>query len=171
MNMFVVQSPASAPNAAAYPCAGDAALRRILKVAAATHHSPQTLSEVVLHSVPAENRSRLVNLLYAAAEAEGREVTKKQQAFIAELLERCQVHDHKRYGPEKLMPAYKELELAPGVSLEDVKKAWRQLVRDYHPDRVQNLAKGFKDFAHDKTSRLNKAYETLRKALGIAVPV
>jgi len=145
---------------------GDEALRRILKIASATHHSPQTLSEVVLHSVPEENRSRLVNLLYAAAEAEGREITKAQQAFVAELLERCKIHDHKRYGPEKLMPAYNELELAPGVDLDTVKKAWRTLVRDYHPDRVQNLAKGFKDFAHDKTSRLNKAYDTLRRALG-----
>lgn len=144
---------------------GDAALRRILKIAARAEHSPQTLSEVILHIVPEESRPRLVTLMYAAAEAEGRQVSKRQQRFIEELLGLCNIHDHRRYGPKDLVEAYKELELEPGASVEAVRKAWRQLVRDYHPDRVQHLAKGFLDFAHEKTSKLNTAYRRLRAVL------
>lgn len=143
---------------------GDQALRRILKVAVKAEHSPVTLAEAIDHAVPPENETRLVNLVYAAAEADG-SITDPEQRFITDLLERCGIHDHKRYGPEHLRPAYEELELDPGAGLDAVKKAYRKLVRDYHPDRVQGLAKGFRDFAHEKTSRLNEAYSTLRGAL------
>ncbi len=144
---------------------GDAALRRILKVAAAAHHSPQTLSEVVLYVVPVEGRPRLVTLMYAAAEAEGRTMTPAQQRFAEELLRLCEIHDHRRHGPAHLIDAYRELDLEPGGTLDEVRKAWRQLVRDYHPDRVQHLAQGFRDFAHQKTAKLNVAYKRLRAVL------
>jgi len=153
---------------------GDAALRLVLKVAAKAQHSPTTLAEVILHTVPEHDRPRLVTLMYAAAEAEGRSVSPRQQQFIEDLLNLAGIHDHRRYGPAGLADAYKELDLEPGATVDQVRKAWRKLVRDYHPDRVQNLAKGFQDFAHDKTTRLNKAYHRLRAVLdnaGTAVEV
>lgn len=143
---------------------GDQALRRILKIANSTEHSPATLAEAIRHIVPEENHARLVNLVYACGEAAG-PMGAAEQRFVSELLERCGIHDFRRFGPAHLADAYKELELDPGTELAVVKKTYKQLVRDYHPDRVHNLAKGFRDFAHDKTQRLNDAYRRIRDVL------
>jgi len=143
---------------------GDQALRRILKIAARAEHSPQTLAEAIKHTIQESHYVRLVNIIYACAEADG-VLSKREQSFIEELLDLCGIHDHRRYGPERLAPFYEELELDPGSNLAAVREAYRQLIRDYHPDRVQNLAKGFQQFAHEKTTRLNEAYHQLRSYL------
>lgn len=143
---------------------GDQALRRILKVAARAEHSPQTLAEAVRHAMPEPRRDVLVDLLYDVLETQAllREV---EQRFVTELLDATGVHDHRRYGPKHLLPFYEALELDAGADLDAVKAAYRKMVRDYHPDRVQHLAKGFVQFAHDKTKALNDAYGRLREAL------
>ncbi|MBW1880626.1 MAG: TerB family tellurite resistance protein [Deltaproteobacteria bacterium] len=143
---------------------GDQALRRILKIAARTAHSPETLAEAIKHTIQEQHFVRLVNIVYASAEADG-VLSKREQRFIEELLDLCEIHDHKRYGPERLAPSYEELELSPGANLAEVRQAYKQLVRDYHPDRVHNLARGFQEFATEKTTRLNDAYHQLRAYL------
>lgn len=141
---------------------GDQSLRRILKVAAGAQHSPKTLSEVILHSVPEVNRGRLVNLVYACFEGS---LSERQQHFVEEMLDLAGIYDTWRFGPEHLREHFEELEVEPGAGIEAVKSAYKQLVRDYHPDRVEHLAKGFQKFALEKTTRLNLAYQELNKAL------
>lgn len=149
---------------------GDAALKRILKVAARTEHTTDTLAEVIDHIVLEEDLPRLVNLVYATARVDDK-VPSNKQKWIDRLFEKCGVHDHRQFGPAHLADAYEELELARGATWDEVRTAWKRLVRDYHPDRVQHLAKGFRDFAHEKMIRLNTAYERLEQALKTAEPV
>lgn len=45
-----------------------------------------------------------------------------------------------------------------------IKKAYRDLMAKYHPDRVQHLGEEFKELAASKTTAINKAYEKIKKA-------
>lgn len=56
---------------------------------------------------------------------------------------------------------YEVLELKEGSSLEEIKQAYRNLARKYHPDQYDNNP--LKDLAEDKMRELNEAYEQLTK--------
>ena len=142
---------------------GDSALRSILKTAARTEHSAETLADVCAMVVPDEAHERFVNLLYAVAHADG-VLEQSEIDFIDTLLDRLGIWDHRKYGSERLRPFFEELDVHPGATLSEVKKAYRSLVRDYHPDKVQHLAQGFQDFAHAKMKTLNEAYEAIEQA-------
>lgn len=59
--------------------------------------------------------------------------------------------------------AYKILEIEPGVSDEEVKKAYRRMAMKYHPDRVSHLGDDFKKAADEKFKKVKEAYETIKK--------
>jgi molecular chaperone DnaJ len=54
---------------------------------------------------------------------------------------------------------YEVLGLKPGASEEEIKAAYRELVKKYHPDRYQDNP--LSDLAEDKMREINEAYETL----------
>lgn len=53
------------------------------------------------------------------------------------------------------------LGVSKGASLATVKAAYRDLIRQYHPDQVAGLGKELRDLAHRKTQEINRAYELL----------
>src|SRR5215475_1945995 len=64
----------------------------------------------------------------------------------------------------KIEDDYRELDLEPGASLEEVRNSYRELALFWHPDRRNDVA-GRASKAHQKMTRINLAYERLRKAL------
>ncbi len=58
------------------------------------------------------------------------------------------------------------LRLARNATLDELKRAYRDSVRDYHPDRVAHLGAELKELAEKKTKEINAAYEYLRSAIG-----
>lgn len=144
---------------------GDEALRRILKMASRVDHDLDALAAVAREFVPASYHERLVTTLYAVAEADSEAPTEAEQAFIERLLDQLGIHDHVRFGPEHLLPHYAALELEPGAPLDAVKAAWKALLRDYHPDKVAHLPKGFAAYATERTKAINAAKKELELAL------
>lgn len=59
---------------------------------------------------------------------------------------------------------YKTLELEPGASLEQVKQAYRDLARVWHPDRFSHDPR-LQQKAQEKLKEINNAYEQLRSVL------
>ncbi len=59
--------------------------------------------------------------------------------------------------------AYKVLEISPEVSDEEVKKAYRELAKKYHPDKVAHLGEEVKRAAEEKFTKLNAAYEAIKE--------
>lgn len=143
---------------------GDHSLRRILKVANQTKHVPGDLAEVLRVVLPRRDHELFVDMLYDVAEADDG-VDDAEQGFIDDLLGLLDVYDHARFGDARLRPFYEVLEVEPGSGFDEVKHAYRALVRDYHPDRVAHLAQGFQDFAHAKVKELNLAWSELRQVL------
>jgi curved DNA-binding protein CbpA len=56
---------------------------------------------------------------------------------------------------------YEMLDLPPSASGDDIKKAFRQQIARYHPDKVQHLGKEFQDMAADRAAELTEAYRIL----------
>jgi len=65
---------------------------------------------------------------------------------------------------KKIEEDYRELDLEPGASLEEVRRSYRELALFWHPDRFQDRPSHLHK-AHQKMTRINLAYERIRKVL------
>ncbi len=63
--------------------------------------------------------------------------------------------------------AYQILEVSPNVSDEELKKAYRELAKKHHPDKVSHLGEEVKLAAEEKFTRLNAAYEAIKVERGM----
>jgi len=64
--------------------------------------------------------------------------------------------------------AYKALEVTPDMSDAEIKKIYRQKCVEFHPDKLasKGLPDEFMKFAHEQLTKINEAYETIKKARG-----
>jgi uncharacterized membrane protein YkvA (DUF1232 family) len=58
---------------------------------------------------------------------------------------------------------YMVLGIQKGASKEEIKKAYKSLAAQYHPDKVQHLGDDFQKLAHEKFVAIQKAYDQLMK--------
>lgn len=63
-----------------------------------------------------------------------------------------------------LTTAFAILEIPENSTPEQIKTAYKQLIIQYHPDKVQNLGKDIRLLAEKKTIEINLAYEFIRKS-------
>jgi hypothetical protein len=57
--------------------------------------------------------------------------------------------------------AYEVLGVARGASPEEIKHAYRELAKKYHPDKVSHLGDEFKRLADKRFKEIDAAYRTL----------
>ena len=57
---------------------------------------------------------------------------------------------------------YDVLGVSQGASREEIKSAYKRLVAQYHPDKVQHLGPEFQKLAHEKFVAVQEAYEKLK---------
>jgi DnaJ like chaperone protein len=63
--------------------------------------------------------------------------------------------------------AYKSLEIEPTATDDEIKKAYRNMAKKYHPDKVNDLGEDVKKSATEKFRSINEAYESLKKQRGM----
>lgn len=61
---------------------------------------------------------------------------------------------------------YSILNINRNSTIEDIKKAYKEEIRKYHPDKVEHLGNEFKEIAEKKSKDINKAYNYFRKKFG-----
>ena len=61
---------------------------------------------------------------------------------------------------------YGVLGLEPGAEFAEIKKAYRKLSMQYHPDKVGHLGDEFKAVAEEKMKEINVAYDYFQKKFG-----
>jgi len=63
--------------------------------------------------------------------------------------------------------AYKILEISRNASDEEVKKAYRDMAINFHPDKVSHLGEEVRKAAEEKFKSINEAYEKIKRERGI----
>ncbi len=58
---------------------------------------------------------------------------------------------------------YATLGLEKGASMDQIKKAYRKLSMQYHPDKVRHLGDEFRKIAEEKMKEINAAYDYFKK--------
>jgi len=53
------------------------------------------------------------------------------------------------------------LEVSPDATREEIETRYRELMKQYHPDRVTHLGKEFQELAHEKAVEIQGAYQAL----------
>lgn len=61
----------------------------------------------------------------------------------------------------KPRPAHEVLGVEPDASEDEIRHAYQELMRKYHPDRVANAADELRDLAHKRSKEINAAYDQL----------
>ena len=105
-------------------------------------------------------------------------VAEAEIEFLAEVARRFGFSDQEfrriratNLGPEANDP-YAVLGLLPGASLDDVRRAWRRLAAENHPDRMseRGAPAAFVAIAREKSAAINAAYEQIRSELATPEP-
>ena len=63
--------------------------------------------------------------------------------------------------------AYKILEVDPKATNDEIKKAYRKMVKKYHPDKVIHLGEEHQKGAKEKFRQVQEAYEQLQNERGL----
>jgi len=56
--------------------------------------------------------------------------------------------------------SYELLGVAAGCNPEELAAAYRRTIGQWHPDKVETMAQGLRDYATRRTARINEAYES-----------
>ena len=67
---------------------------------------------------------------------------------------------------ENLENDYKILEITIDSTDEEVKKAYRKMVKKYHPDKLQSVSDDIIKMAEEKFNKVNQAYKRIMKSRG-----
>jgi DnaJ like chaperone protein len=63
--------------------------------------------------------------------------------------------------------AYDVLEIASSATDEDVKRAYREMAKKHHPDKVSHLGEDIRKSATEKFQKVSAAYEEIKKQRGM----
>ena len=63
--------------------------------------------------------------------------------------------------------AYTILEIKRAATDEEVKKAYRNMAKKYHPDRVNTQDEAIRKGAEEKFKKVQKAYEQIQQERGL----
>ncbi len=116
-------------------------------------------------------RLQLMHYLFGVALADGNadksEVDLIEQIAMAMGLGAADFQSIKAMFVKDTESAYKILGITADATDEEVKLAYREMAKKYHPDKVSHLGEDVKKAAEKKFLKVNEAYETVKKERGM----
>ena len=117
------------------------------------------------------SRLQLLHYLFGIAMAD-RQIDKAEENVIEQIsgymgVDPSDFSSIKAMFVRNINNAYDILELTPAATDEEVKKAYRRLAIQYHPDKVAHLGEDIKKAATKKFQNLNAAYDEIKKQRGM----
>lgn len=116
-------------------------------------------------------RLEMLHFLFGIASADG-EVSDSENGVIEKIAGFMSISDSDFQSIRAMFvsqsdSAYKILEIESTVNDDEVKKAFRNMAKKYHPDKVAHLGEDFKKVANEKFRKVQDAYDKVRKERGI----
>ncbi len=117
------------------------------------------------------SRVQMLHLLFGVASADGR-IDPSEQRIIQQIsgylgITQADYTTVLNMFVKSTDSSYKILGISKDASDDEVKKAYRKLAVEYHPDKVSYLGDDFKKVAQEKFQKINEAYENIKKERGI----
>ena len=129
------------------------------------------VSRQISRHMDAASRLQLLHYLFGIAMADGK-VDKSEVGLIERIatnmgIGRADFESIKAMFVKDSNAAYKVLQISPDASNDEVKKAYREMAKKYHPDRVASLGEDIRHAAEEKFQKVNEAYETIKNERGM----
>lgn len=133
--------------------------------------STQQICVQIRQNLTHASRLQLVHFLFGIAKSDGNVSEIEVQAIrtIASYLY-ISLNDFesiKAMFYEDSESAYKILEIEKTATNEELKAAYRKMVKKYHPDKLQHLGEEHVKGAEEKFKQVQKAYEQIQKERGL----
>jgi DnaJ like chaperone protein len=117
------------------------------------------------------SRLQLLHFLFGIAKADGL-VTETEMQSIHKIagylyISQADFDSIKAMFYNEVNSAYKILEIKKTATNDEVKKAYRRLVKKHHPDKLRHLGEEHVKGAEEKFRTIQKAYEQVQKERGI----
>ncbi|WP_445386226.1 TerB family tellurite resistance protein [Robiginitalea sp. IMCC44478] len=118
-----------------------------------------------------EVRLQLVHFLFGIANADG-QVSAAEVAKLREIAGYLRISGNDFESIQAMFVeaadnAYKILEIDRSASDAELKRAYRNMAKKYHPDRVNTQDEAIKKGAEEKFKQVQKAYEQIQKERGL----
>jgi len=117
------------------------------------------------------SRLQLIHYLFGIAKADGNihykeiEEINKISGYLH--ISAADFESIKAMFIDEVFDAYKVLEIKETATITEIKIAYRNMVKKYHPDKVRHLGQEHQKGAEEKFKQIQKAYEIIQKERGL----
>ena len=155
---------------------GDEILRRLFDEqkrvgASAFRNTVADCCHQIAQNMDYSQRLQLLNFLVMISQADGRvdatEVTAMKECAQWLQMSADEVDSMLGLGKDDLESAYRVLGVSPSATDDEVKRAYRRLALEHHPDKVAALGEDIRKAAEKKFQEINAAKERIWKARGL----
>ncbi len=119
---------------------------------------------------PVEVRIQLLHYLFGAANADGEIVAAEMQVIqkIAQYLAipAADFESIRNMFYHDANSDYKVLGIESSASVDEIKKAYRQMAIRYHPDKVAYMGEEYQKGAQEKFQKIQEAFDSIKKLRG-----
>jgi DnaJ like chaperone protein len=132
--------------------------------------SPTNIIKLFNSVLNYESRLQVIHFLFGIAKADGNVSSPELQKLLdfsnMLRLSKADFESIKAMFVDQVGGAYKILEINKSDSDQKVKKAYRDLAKKHHPDKVQHLGEAYVKAAQEKFQKIQKAYERIKAERG-----
>ena len=108
-----------------------------------------------------ENDSRICNECQIRLDTEKAEARERERQEQERRTRREKDSERECAAGENGFDPYQILRITRGASKEEIKAAYFNLIKQYHPDKVSHLGQEFQKLADEKAQLINRAYQIL----------
>ena len=132
--------------------------------------SGSTIARELKMRLTYETRLQVIHFLFSVANADGL-VSKSEVQQLSQIAQAFAINQ-RDFGSIKAMffdkpdRAYEILEVPKTATVAEIKKAYRTMVKKYHPDKLQDMDEAYRKGAEEKFRAVQEAYERIQKERG-----